>query len=179
LISTDPAGDTSLVDQDLPPASTVELDHFGVSVTDLRRSLDFYCHVLGAVLVLPPHDVDDFNFRRAVVFLNGSTGIDLNEHAANSGETFDPSRTGLDHLGFRVSSHEELIAWAAHLDANGVARSPIRNVEGVGETIDFRDPDGIQLELWHHDHSGKWASYVQRKWAEVRSDVQASVPENT
>jgi len=167
LIATDSHGDTSLVDhQDSPPALTVELDHFGVSVTDLRRSLDFYCHVLGAVVVLPPHAVDEFNFRRAVVFLNGSTGIDLNEHAANSGETFDPARTGLDHLGFSVSSHEELVAWAAHLDANGVTRSPLRNVDGVGEAIDFRDPDGMQLELWHHDHSGKWTTYVQQKIAE-------------
>jgi glyoxylase I family protein len=151
------------VDQDSAPPSTAEFDHFGVSVTDLGRSLDFYCDVLGAILIVPPHAVDKFSFRRAVVVLNGSTGIDLNEHATNSGESFDPSRTGLDHLGFSVSSYDALVAWAAHLDAQGVAHSPIRNVAGVGEAFDFRDPDGMQLELWHKDRSGWWASHVQQK----------------
>jgi hypothetical protein len=72
-------------------------------------------------------------------------GIDLNEHATNSGEAFDPSRTGLDHLGFSVSSYDALVAWAAHLDAQGVAHSPIRNAAGVGEAFDFRDRTACNL----------------------------------
>jgi hypothetical protein len=97
-----------------------------------------------------------------------SMGIDLNEHAANSGETFDPSRTGLDHLAFGVSSYDALVSWAAHLDGKGVAHSQIQTIAGVGETFDFRDPDGIQLELWHHDHKGAWASTVQQKLEQSR-----------
>jgi glyoxylase I family protein len=179
LISANPLGDTYSVDQDPAPPSAAAFDHFGVSVTDLGRSLDFYCDVLGAVLIVPPRPVDNFNFRRAVVTLHGSTSIDLNEHATNSGETFDPSRTGLDHLGFNVSSYEALLAWAAHLDTHGVAHSPMRNIPGVGEAFDFLDPDGIQLELWHKDHSGWWESYVQKKVDQSGSDVQASVPEDS
>jgi glyoxylase I family protein len=156
------------VDQDSAPPSTAEFEHFGVSVTDLGRSLDFYCDVLGAVLVVPPHPDDQFNFRRAVLTLHGSMSIDLNEHATNAGETFDPSRTGLDHLAFRVSSYDALVAWSAHLDDHGVAHSPIRNIAGVGKAFDFRDPDGIQLELWHMDHSGWWESHVQKKLDQSR-----------
>ena len=97
------------------------------------------------------------------MWLKGSMCIDLNEHAANLGESFDPSRTGLDHLAFGVSSYDALASWAAHLDVKGVAHSQIRTIAGVGETFDFRDPDGIQLELWHHDHNGAWAKTVQKK----------------
>lgn len=148
----------------------VEFDHFGVSVTDLSRSLDFYCRILGAVLVMAPRPVDTFAFRRAVVTFDGSLVVDLNQHATNLGEAFDPSRTGLDHLAFHISSHDALLAWEEHLGAEGVSHSPIRVIDGVGEAFDFRDPDGMQIELWHMDRSGKWANHVRQKFAASRSD---------
>ena len=144
-----------------------EFDHYGISVTDLARSLDFYCDILGGIVVLPPHEVDEFSFRRAVVWL-GSMGIDINEHATNSAEAFDPARTGLDHLAFGVPSRSDIAVWAAYLDTKGVGRSEIRDVEGVGEVLDFRDPDGIQIEFWHRDHTGRWASYVQQRLDQAR-----------
>jgi len=143
--------------------SIIEFDHFGISVSDLSRSLDFYCSVLGAVLLSSSRPVEDFHFRRAVVAFKGSWVVDLNEHEANSGERFDPSRTGLDHLAFNVPSNDALVAWIDHLDAQGVTHSPIRNIDGVGEAFDFCDPDGVQIELWHMNRSGKWASYVRQK----------------
>ena len=162
MLAANLLADTESVDQDSAPRLAAEFHHFGVSVTDLDRSLDFYCHVLGAVVLFPPHSVDEFNFRRVIVWLKGSMCIDLNEHAANLGEPFDPSRTGLDHLAFGVCSYDALASWAGHLDVRGVAHSQIRAIAGVGETFDFRDPDGIQLELWHHDPNGVWASTVQK-----------------
>ncbi|HZU81193.1 MAG TPA: VOC family protein [Acidimicrobiales bacterium] len=160
----------------LPRPSTIEVDHLGVSVRDLGRSLDFYCRILGAVLVMPPRPVDDFNFRRAVVTFDGSMVIDLNEHVTNSGEAFDPTRTGLDHLAFQIPSYDALEAWVAYLEAHGMEHSPIRTIEGVGEAVDFRDPDGIQIELWHMDRNGQWAHYVQKKLAAALADPQGSVP---
>jgi glyoxylase I family protein len=148
--------------------SNIEFDHFGVSVLDLSRSLDFYCRVLGAVLLSSPRPVEDFEFRRAVVAFDGSTVVDLNEHEANPGDRFDPSRTGLDHLAFNIRSYEELAAWVVHLDAAGVAHSPIRIIDGVGEAFDFCDPDGVQIELWHMDRSGKWADFVRLKLEQSR-----------
>jgi glyoxylase I family protein len=156
------------VDQVPAGPSTAEFDHYGISVTDLARSLEFYCDILGGVVVLPPHPVDEFSFRRAVIWL-GSMGIDLCEHAMNRAEAFDPSRTGLDHLAFSVASHDALVAWAGYLDTKRVARSPIRRVDGVGEALDFRDPDGIQIELWHRDHGGSWARHVEQKLDQARS----------
>ena len=142
--------------------SMVEFHHYGISVTDLSRSIDFYCDVLGGVVLLSPHSADEFGFRRAVVSLNDSLGIDINEHTRNAGEAFDPVRTGLDHLGFSVSSYDALVAWAGYLDSKGVTCSPLRNVEGVGEAFDFQDPDGIPIEFWHLDQGSSWDSHVKQ-----------------
>ena len=144
------------------PPSMVEFHHYGISVRDLGRSVDFYCDILGGIVLLPPHSVDEFSFRRAVISLSDSLGIDINEYAMNTGEAFDPVRTGLDHLAFSVSSYDALVAWADHLDANGVDCSPLRNVEGVGEAFDFQDPDGIPIEFWHLDQGSSWDSHVKQ-----------------
>ena len=150
------------MDQPSALPSTIEFDHFGVSVSELNRSLDFYCRVLGAVLLISPRPVEDFDFRRAVVAFSGSWVVDLNEHEANTGERFDPCRTGLDHLAFNIPSYDALLAWIDHLDTEGVTHSPIRMIDGVGEAFDFCDPDGVQIEFWHMDRSGKWANYVRQ-----------------
>jgi len=39
-------------------------------------------------------------------------------------------------------------AWASHLDACGVERSPVTD-DSYGSVIVFRDPDNIQLELMY------------------------------
>ena len=62
--------------------TTVGLDHFGLSVTDLARSTEFYCDVLGTDVVFGAHDED--TFRRVVVKL-GSWIVDLNQFHANDG----------------------------------------------------------------------------------------------
>ena len=89
----------------------------------------------------------------AIVAL-GATGLDLFEHAGNGSEPFDPVRTGLDHLGFTTESVEELKSWARWLDACNISHSGVRdivpdgsNAEPHGAILDFRDPDGIQLEF--------------------------------
>jgi len=137
---------------DRPPQSGV--GHLGLSVTDLDRSIGFYCDVLGAILVQPPFPgfSPAFSGRQAIVML-GSMGVDLYEHDRNEGEEFDPARTGLDHVAFVASSLAELGSWAAWLDNQGVARSELRDASGFGTMFDFVDPDGIQLEVFFFDQA--------------------------
>jgi glyoxylase I family protein len=127
---------------ELPP---VALNHLSLSVADLERSLAFYRDLLGTPVLVEPYDGVRFAGRIALVRI-GSLGVDLQEHAANSDERFDPARTGLDHLGFAAASRAELDGWAARLDDAHVKRSPIRDID-VGFMFDFEDPDGIQLEF--------------------------------
>jgi glyoxylase I family protein len=147
-----------MVSSELAPPCLRGAHHFGFSVRDLDRSIRFYCDVLGAVLVRPPYSGDSpaFSGRMAIVAV-GATGFDLFEHANNRQEPFDPARTGLDHLGFAAESIEELQSWAGWLDACNITHSGVReivpgdtngtDVEPIGAMLDFRDPDGIQLEF--------------------------------
>ena len=89
-----------------PPPGPLHLHHFGISVTDLDRSLEFYCNVLGAAVVLPPNPADNFDGRRAVLMLSNGMGLDVNEFASNVGDAFDAGDTGLDHLAFAADSFE-------------------------------------------------------------------------
>src|SRR5689334_7549314 len=77
----------------------VGLSHLGLSVSNLERSISFYCDVLGATPARAPYDGDSpaFSGRMAAVVV-GSLILDLFEHSVNEGGRFDPSRTGLDHL---------------------------------------------------------------------------------
>jgi len=134
------------------------VSHLGISVTDLERSEAFYCDVLGARVLYRLHESEWG--RRTVVTL-GPHAIDLNQFARNDGGGFDPAQTGLDHLAFTTNSREQLEEWADWLDAQGVPRSPIRDVRNdprqdpgaptVGAMFDFADPDGIQLEFLFYD----------------------------
>ena len=129
------------------------IDHIGLSVTNLERSMAFYCDVLGARVVFPLHPAHNFDGRRTVLSL-GPQIFDINEFSANIGEAFDAARTGLDHVAFVVASREDLDGWAEWLDDQNVERSEIRNidtdfppVEIRGAMFDFLDPDGVQLEF--------------------------------
>jgi glyoxylase I family protein len=64
---------------------------------------------------------------------------------------FDERRTGLDHIAWGVEGRDGLRAWAAWLDALGVAHSGVIDKKGASpySVIVFRDPDNIQLELFH------------------------------
>jgi glyoxylase I family protein len=134
------------------PPVLAGIHHLALSVTDLDRAIVFYCEVLGATIVRPPFRStrDSFSGRMAIVAL-GPLLLDLMQHDANKGAPFSPARSGLDHVGLRAASRNDLDSWAAWLDAHGVARSEIRDGGGVGWIFDFVDPDGIQLEFFFLD----------------------------
>ena len=57
-----------------------------------------------------------------------------------------PEAQGLRHLAFAV---EDVMAWKARLEADGVEVEPIRVDEYTGRRFTFfADPDGLPLELY-------------------------------
>jgi catechol 2,3-dioxygenase-like lactoylglutathione lyase family enzyme len=116
------------------------VDHASLTVTDLDRSERFYTAVLGLLRLA------DFGTVRILLHRPTSFLLALVRHDAAPGDRFTELHTGLDHLGFGVSTREELVAWERHLKALGVEYTPIRDME-FGAHLNFRDPDHIALEL--------------------------------
>ena len=126
--------------------------HVRLTVTDIERSRAFY----DAVLALPvaaevPEDADEATRERygflfgGVIYHLGDGLLGLRPVAA-AGDRFDEDRVGLDHLSLRVADRAALHAAAAHLDDLGVAHEGVKDL-GRSAVLEFRDPDGIALEL--------------------------------
>jgi glyoxylase I family protein len=126
------------------------IHHVGLTVTDVRASADWYQRVLGLeyLFEVPHHMSEQGGYTIVVGPHDLSFSIGVDHHPANRDEGFDETRTGLDHLCFAVASVDDLHAWAAHLDAAGIAHSGVYAMEGFPlSLVTFRDPDGISLEL--------------------------------
>ena len=123
--------------------------HVSLSVTDHERSARWYEEAFGFTTI---EKLDEAEYTESVMVHPSGAILCLQQHRANPGEPFDPSRTGGDHLAFRVASRRELDGWAARLADLGVVHSPVAD-RAYGSVLCLRDPDGIQLELfWRKDH---------------------------
>jgi len=143
-------------------ASAANLAHVGICVSDLERSLRFYCEALGFVAV-DAHDVGDAFARLMELesvdlrsqFIRGPSGERLELLAfrapAVEGERRRRplNRLGLTHLCFRVRDVDEVAEQIRRLggEVHGHTRT---SPAGPGAAPDFlycSDPDGIRIEL--------------------------------
>lgn len=135
----------------IPMAITANsIAHIRLTVTDIARSRQFYESVFGwPVAVEMPEDADDAT-REQLSFLFGGVLYNTGEFLLGlrpvADDRFDENRVGLDHLCLHVGSQDELVSAAALLDELNVTREPIKEI-GHGYILEFRDPDGIALEL--------------------------------
>ncbi|WP_200903365.1 VOC family protein [Arthrobacter sp. RIT-PI-e] len=60
---------------------------------------------------------------------------------------FDENRVGLDHLAFEVEGRAVLDDAATMLESMVIGHAGVKDI-GVGHILEFRDPDGIALELF-------------------------------
>lgn len=121
-------------------------NHIAFTVTNVERSSEWYCDLLGLVPVASGDD-EDVSYR---VLAHPASGwvIGLRQYHRTPGERFDELRTGMDHFAFGVADRAELEAWEAALRQRGdIPFTPIADTPSASMIV-FRDPDGIQLELW-------------------------------
>ena len=89
----------------------------------------------------------------AVLLIDPRSGIavGLHHHEANPGQPFHESRTGLDHISFGVADRASLDAWASWPDELGIEHSGVIDIDKPMpySVVVFRDPDNLQLELFH------------------------------
>jgi catechol 2,3-dioxygenase-like lactoylglutathione lyase family enzyme len=139
----------------MTPVALPRVHHVALTVSDVGVSVPWYEKVFG------------IRFQTEIPHAGG-TGmlladaerqlmLVLHRHDANPRERFTERKTGLDHVGFRVSSRAELEAWQTRLAELGVTQvetadapctqSPIADAPYASVLV-FRDPDNIQLELF-------------------------------
>lgn len=122
------------------------IHHVSVTVTDIDRSVPWYCEVLGLTKLMEEQHPNDPGYGVILGKPDWSMCVGLHTHPTNESERFSEVRTGLDHVGFMVSGRGELDAWKERLAELGVDQSPINDRDGYSVLV-FRDPDNIQLEF--------------------------------
>lgn len=130
------------------PKTTI--GHVHLTVSDLERSLKFYCDVLGFEVTQKYGD--------SAVFLSAGGyhhHIGLNTWAGKGAKPPEPGRTGLYHFAILLPSRQEL---ARTLKRLMDAQYPIEGASdhGVSEAIYLHDPDGIGLELYCDRPQEEW-----------------------
>lgn len=136
------------------PVSITGYGHVRLTVTDIARSRAFYDQVFGLPVAFEvPADADEAT-REALRFLYGGViyavpggpllGL---RPVAPEGDRFSEDRVGLDHLSLTVASVGDLHDAAALLDGAGITHGGVKDI-GRAFILEFRDPDGIALELF-------------------------------
>jgi catechol 2,3-dioxygenase-like lactoylglutathione lyase family enzyme len=135
---------------DDPPFDLTKLGHVVLNVTDLERAVRFYTEVLGLRVSdrYPPSMVPG-----GMVFLR--YGTDHHGVALVGGATVG-ERTTLNHFAFEVTTVDEVFrarAWLRKHDVPIVFEG--RRRAGCQVAVEFRDPDGNNLEIyWGIDQIG-------------------------
>ncbi|MEU9146297.1 VOC family protein [Streptomyces sp. NPDC048349] len=129
---------------------TLGIGHLMLSVSDVKRSAEFYNQLLDTQTVVDVEDeVGPFMAVASPAFVLG-----FRTHRTTSrADVFDPARVGLDHCAFHVADRAALEAWEARLDEQGIAHSGIVEDPG-GLHLNFRDPDDIALEFYRPAAAG-------------------------
>jgi glyoxylase I family protein len=126
---------------------TTNLHHVVLTVRDIEASVGWYTDLFGfAELAREDHFGGSGGRTVLLGTPDWSMGIGLASHPTNEGETFDPCRTGLDHVGFTVADRATLEEWEARMSDKGIKHSPISDHDW-GSSLNFRDPDDVQLQL--------------------------------
>jgi catechol 2,3-dioxygenase-like lactoylglutathione lyase family enzyme len=140
-----------------PPAFTVrKLGHVVLNVTDLEASVRFYTDVLGLSV---SDRYPDSMVPGGMVFMRCNTD---HHGVALVGGAGKLERSSLNHFAFEVGTPDEVFRARAWLRKHGV---PIvfegRRRAGCQLAVEFRDPDGNNLEVyWGIDQVGT-SGYVR------------------
>lgn len=134
--------------------SSTGFAHVRLTVTDIDRSKAFYEQVFGWPIAIDASDragdtgVRDSpeDFYGGVVYQTPQgTLLGLRPVGSSS---FDPDRTGLDHVSFSVESRESLVQAAVALSEAGIEHGEVTDLDDAGLAIlSFQDPDDINVEL--------------------------------
>ncbi|MEV0358185.1 VOC family protein [Nocardia sp. NPDC050697] len=120
--------------------------HIGLNVSNLDRSVDFYCRALGFEQVSAATEGD-----QRWAFLGADGKLVLTLWQQSTGE-FSAATPGLHHLSFEVADIDEVRTVESALRELGVRwvhDGVVAHGEGAASGgLFFTDPDGIRLEVY-------------------------------
>ena len=128
----------------------VDIGHVHLKVSDIDRSLDFYCGVLG--FELQERMGDEAAFISAGGYHHH---IGLNTWSSAGGSPPPPGSTGLFHFAIRYPDRRTLADALRRLLAADVAIDGASD-HGVSEAIYLHDPDGNGIELYRDRPREEW-----------------------
>jgi catechol 2,3-dioxygenase-like lactoylglutathione lyase family enzyme len=119
------------------------LDHVGLKVTDMDRSLRFYCDGLGLKLLRRKDKAQGIS---SAVLAVGTQEMNLFSNPDFAAKPTDDDPPGLDHFCLEVecASIDDLLAALARAGI-AIAKQPVKRSEGV--SVFVADPDGCRVEL--------------------------------
>ena len=138
-----------------------EIHHTGITVSDLERSVEFYCSAFG-LTESRCVEMGGEDFEKAVgvpgatvelVMLNaGNTVVELLQYKTSSGEPFAlrNNDVGSAHLCFTVTGIDDVYNGLVAKGVTGMAPPSVAPEDGpaVGTRFAYLlDPDGITIEL--------------------------------
>jgi len=141
----------------------VRIGHVHLKVSNLSRSLEFYCGVLGFKLM------QKFGNQAAFVSAGGyHHHIGLNTWESAGGSPPPAGSTGLYHAAILYPTRAALADALRRVLAAGITLDGASD-HGVSEALYLRDPDdnGIELywdrtsDLWPRDQAGELAMYTR------------------
>jgi catechol 2,3-dioxygenase len=128
----------------------VDIGHVHLKVSDLERSLDFYCGVLGFELQ------QRYGTQAAFVSAGGyHHHIGLNTWASRGGSPPAPGTTGLFHVAIRYPTRAALADALQRLTESGIELDGASD-HGVSEALYLHDPDMNGIELYWDRPESEW-----------------------
>ena len=123
------------------PPATGGLRHVALFVERYEESLHFYRELMGMSLEWQPDDDNSY-------LCSGTDNLALHRYR---GGPRDPATQRLDHIGFVIDRIEDVDAWYAFLQADGVkTRSAPRTHRDGARSFYCADPDGNTVQMIYH-----------------------------
>ncbi|MGY1639935.1 VOC family protein [Geodermatophilus sp. SYSU D00703] len=116
--------------------------HVKLPVTDVARSRDWYCRVLGLSVDL--EFVEDGVLRGVALRDDGRTLV----IAVRSEPERAGALAGFDPVALGVPAREDLVAWQRRLDDLGEPHGGIVEGHGLWLLPGLHDPDGIEVRFY-------------------------------
>ncbi|HEV2232990.1 MAG TPA: VOC family protein [Terriglobia bacterium] len=140
-------------------ATTTRIGHVHLKVSELQRSLDFYCGVLGFELMQ--------RLGNSAAFISAGGyhhHIGLNTWESAGGQAPPAGATGLYHLAILYPNRRELGDALRRVIEAGIPLDGAAD-HGVSEALYLRDPDANGVELYHDRPEQEWPRDSQGKLA--------------